>query len=220
MGHIIPVINAASFEEVAEKIKRLEPYAEGPDNGGIKWAHIDVADGSFTENVLWHNPKELLDIKTPLFLELHLMLDHIDEKISDWLLPNVRRNIVHVEAAQNLAGVIQLCHQARIEAGIALKPETPCAAVSPYFKEADLMQILAVEPGRSGQRFQDDMIPKIQELRRMCPSCVIEVDGGVNADVARLASAAGANLFAAGHELFIAADIKKAIEELERNAQA
>jgi len=148
------------------------------------------------------------------------MLDHIDEKISSWLLPNVRRNIVHVEAAQNLASVIQLCHQADIEAGIALKPETPCAAVSPYFKEADLIQILAVKAGRSGQRFQDDMIPKIQELRRMCPACVIQVDGGVNADIVRRASAAGANLFAAGHELFIAADIKTAIEELEKNVTA
>lgn len=218
MGHIIPVINAVSFAEVKEKIKRLEPYAEGPDNGGIKWVHIDVADGSFTENILWHDPKELLEIKTPLFLELHLMLDYIDEKITDWLLPNVRRNIVHVEAAQNLGKVIQLCHQADIEAGVALKPETPCSRVAPDLGEADLVQVLAVRPGPSGQMFQETMIAKIEELRRMFPGAIIEVDGGVNADVVRRASAAGATLFAAGHVLFAGPDIGKAIEELERNA--
>ena len=208
MKNIIPVVNAASFDEVMRKIRQLEPIAE--------WAHIDVADGSFTENVLWHNPKELLNIKTPLFLEMHLMLDHIDEKISDWLQANVRRNIIHVEAARDLENVMHVCHEADIEAGIALKPETPCSMIAPYFKEADLIQLLAVTPGKSGDTFREETIQKITEVRHMSGTAVIEIDGGVNVDVVKRASAAGANLFAAGHILFAAPDMRAALAELEK----
>lgn len=210
MAEIIPVINTETFEEVKRKVVMLEPHAS--------WVHIDVADGTFTPNILWHRSEDLLDLKTTLFVELHLMLGKIDEKIGGWLKPNVHRTIFHLEAVRNPDTVMDACHEAGIEAGLAIKPETDCTLLKPFFKEADLLQILAVSPGKTGQVFNEAMIEKIRKLRTLAPQAVIEVDGGVNADVARRAAHAGANLLAAGHVLFSAPDIENTIRELYRSA--
>ena len=79
---IIPAINADTFEEVQKKIKLIEPY--------VSWAHLDIADGTFTRNTLWHNLVEFALIETELNIELHLMMDRVEEKIDHWLNPSVK----------------------------------------------------------------------------------------------------------------------------------
>ena len=211
---IIPAINAKTFAEVQEKIRMVEPYAEGPDNGGIKWVHVDVADGTFTDITLWHNSKDLLSLQTPLFVEVHLMIANIDERVQEWLRPIVRRIIFHREASQNPNAVIDACHASDIQIGIAIRPDSPVDIVLPYLSKVDMVQTLAVAPGRSGQAFQPNTLQKIAALHGACPSCTIEVDGGVNNATAPSIAGVGALLLVAGAAIFKTPDIRRAIEEL------
>lgn len=207
MIEIIPAINAENFRDVTEKIKRVEPY--------VRWVHIDVADGTFTKNILWHNAKDLLMLKTPLFIEVHLMVTDIEKKISSWLLPNVRRVIFHVETAKDPRSIVRVCHAADIEAGIAVHPDTSWEQLLPYVKEADIIQTLAVVPGHAGQVFQKKIIKKIEGLRRMCSTCLIEVDGGMNKETAGRAIQAGATHIVAASAIFNGGDIEKNIKDLQ-----
>ena len=208
---IIPAINAETFEEVKEKVRLVEPHAF--------WVHVDVADGSFTDVVLWHNPRNLLELATPLFIELHLMIDRIDEQISAWLEPNVRRVIFHREASEHPERVIAACRSSDIQAGIAIRPDTPVDAVLPYLSLVDLVQALAVVPGRAGQEFQKETLAKISALRSACPArCRVEADGGVTPEIAADIVRAGADTLASASAVFGRGDIQKAMENLKNHA--
>lgn len=217
---IIPAVNAKTFAEVKEKVHLVEPYAEGPDNGGIKWVHIDVADGSFTDISLWHNPKDLFQLQTPLFVEVHLMLDKIDERIDAWLKPNIRRIIFHREASRDPNTVIEACRASDIRAGIAIRPDSPVDIVLPYIQKVDLVQTLAVVPGPSGQKFRPETLQKIMALRHACPTCPIEVDGGIDMNTAPQVVHAGADTLVAASAIFNTPDVRKAIEELRNHANS
>ncbi len=208
---IIPAVNAAAFKEVQRKVKMVEPY--------VSWVHLDVADGSFTDITLWHNPGDLLNLRTPLFIEVHLMLGRIDERVQEWLEPIVRRVIFHREASKNPDAVIEACRASDIQAGIAIRPDTPVEAVVPYLSKVDLVQTLAVMPGPSGQLLHPSTLPKIAALRGACSTCPVEVDGGVNNATAPQVVKAGASLLVAGAAIYSATDIAKAIEELRRHAE-
>lgn len=210
MAEIIPSINAATFEEVEQRIRLVERY--------VNWAHLDVADGTFTQHISWHTPQDLLRLKTRLSIEVHLMVDHIDEAIERWLLPNIRRNIFHIEAAQSPEYVIDACHKKNIEAGIAIRPDTSHEKLRPYYKKADFLQTLAVMPGPSGQEFKQETFEKISRLRKECPSCLLEVDGGVTATLAPQLVKAGATHLVAGAAIFNVPDMEHAIRNLKNAA--
>lgn len=214
---VIPAINAKTFAEVKEKIRLVESY--------VSWVHIDVADSTFTDITLWHDPKDLLSLQTPLFVEIHLMIADIDERIQEWLQPIVRRIIFHREASQNPDVVIDACRALDIQAGIAIRPDSPIDIVLPYLSKVDMVQTLAVVPGPSGQKFRPETLQKIMGLRHACPTCPIEVDGGVDAATAPAIIRAGASLLVAGAAIFSASggervDIKSAIEDLRTHANA
>lgn len=211
MVEIIPAVNATSFEEVKRKVAEVESHA--------KWVHIDVADGTFTDNVLWHNPADLAFLKTELFVEIHLMVGDVDAKLKDWLLPSVRRNIFHVEAAQDPEALIAACHAADIYAGLAMRPDTSWEMLKPYVSKADLLQVLGVIPGKSGQTLQKHVIQYIRALRGETSSCFLEIDGGINAETVGEAAEAGANVFVAGSAIFDALDPARALEDLKKAAE-
>jgi len=205
-AEIIPVINTDSFEEVKRKIGLVEPYAG--------WVQLDVCDGTFTKNTNWHNAEDLLSFKISLNIEVHLMISGIEEKVENWLIAPVKRIIFHLEAAKDPDFVIEKCRRAGKEVGIAINPDTAWTKLVPYFKKVDLFQILGVYPGLAGQKFQEDNFDKIIHLRKECPECIIEVDGGMDKTTAKKAIDAGANIIVAASAIFDAKDIKKAIEEL------
>lgn len=216
MVEIIPTINVNSFEEIQKRAKMVEPYAT-PAYGGASWIQIDAADGTFTKNTIWHNAKDLLALKTSLKIEVHLMLADIDKRIDEWFLPNISRIIFHLEASKDPDFVIQKCRENSKEVGIAITPDTPWTKIKPYGDKVDLIQILGVVPGEAGQKMQEEkVIEKIIRLRQECPSCIIEVDGGVNEEnVARLAKA-GANILVSASAIFDAPDIGEAIGNLNQ----
>lgn len=208
---IIPAINAESFEEIERKIKMVEP--------SVKWAHLDAADGTFTKNTIWHNPADLIGLKTPLLLEAHLMIDKIERQIDHWLLPNLRRIIFHIEATADPNFVIEKCREAGKEVGIALNPETSWTQLHPYLGKINMVQVLGVHPGLAGQKFDAEVLHKIKAVRKECPGCIIEADGGMNEVTARQAVTAGADVITAASAIYGKKDIAQAIKDL-KNALA
>lgn len=204
---VIPAINTDSFEDVKNKIKKVEPYA--------KWVQLDIADGTFAKNTTWHNASDLLSFETPLKIEVHLMINNIEERADEWILPGVSRIIFQLEAAKDPDFAIKKIKDAGKEAGIAIAPATAWTRLTPYFNKADLFQILGVEPGLAGQKFQEECFDKISHLRKECPECIIEVDGGMDSAAAKKAVRAGADIIVAASAIFESRDIKKAIKELK-----
>lgn len=194
MAEIIPVVNVTNFAQLEERIRIAEKFA--------RWIHIDVADGTFTKVILWHNARELKNFKSSAKLEIHLMAANPEEKISEWLAPNISRVIFHYETAIDADGIIERTHKADIESGIAICRGISPDVLLPFVGKADLFQTLAVTPGPSGQEFDPVTIDKIKRLRVLAPRVPIEVDGGIKVGVVRECVRAGAMFLAAGHALF------------------
>src|SRR4029077_9155993 len=102
MPEIIPSINAPTFPEVQQRIASVEPF--------VSWCHIDVTDGVFSPHATWQNPADLASLQTTLNVEVHLMIMEPEKSIGLWLLPNVKRIIIHQEATDDIAGIVEKCH--------------------------------------------------------------------------------------------------------------
>jgi ribulose-phosphate 3-epimerase len=209
MIEIIPAINAETFDEVVKKIRLVEPFAD--------WAHIDIADGTFTQNSLWHNPLDLVGFETKLNLEIHLMEEDPEERFATWLFPSVKRIIVQQEATHDFDFIANICHSHKREAGISVLTETNWSVLKPFLGKADLIQFLAVHPGFAGQKFDEHNYYKIKKLRALDAHIPIEVDGGVKVGVAKKCASAGATHLVVASAIFDAVDVEKAIEELKND---
>lgn len=207
MAEVIPAINAESFEEVERKIKLIEPY--------VTRAHIDIADGTFTPNTLWHRASDLLRLTTPLLIEVHLMIADMDTRYGEWLLPGISRIIFHVEAAHDPHFVVEKIREAGKEVGAAIRPETEWRILLPFCETADLVQLLAVPPGRAGQAFRPETLEKVFHIRKAYPNCIIEVDGGINEAAGRQCRDAGANILVSANYIFSSPDIGAAVSMLK-----
>ncbi|MEK7503093.1 MAG: hypothetical protein AAB556_01455 [Patescibacteria group bacterium] len=207
MAEIIPSINVDNFEELSRRIKLVEPY--------VDWVHIDVSDGTFTDHVSWHESKDLIGFETKVKIEVHLMVDRPEKKIASWLLTPAARLIFHQEATKNHELVIEKIHEAKREAGIAIRPDTPWLKLFPYFGKVELLQVLAVSPGPSGQALSEEAIHKIGHIKHTCHPCIIEVDGGVNLQNAQILTKEGADILVVGKAIFEAENLKGAIDELK-----
>lgn len=207
MIEIIPAINTQTWEEVEKKIRLIEPYTG--------WVHIDVADGTFTPNTLWHNPLDLVGLDTRCKIEIHLMEDRPEERIEAWLLDPVKRIIVHQEVTHDLDFILAECRAEGIEVGLSVGSHTSWTHLKPFSKQVDLLQILAVHPGLAGQEFEHHNLSKIKHLRAFCPGCRIEVDGGVTPGVADDCVRAGANILVSANYIFSHPSPKLAMRELQ-----
>ena len=203
---IIPAINAPDFLTVKERLEEASKWAS--------WVHFDIADGVFTSHITWQNPRDLLSISTPLKREVHLMIKDPEKAIGDWLEAGVDRIIFQMETLKNFDELFNFCHQRGVEVGLSIVPETSISVLNPYILKADLIHILSVEPGKSGQKFMVDVLIKIKSLKDQFPNLKIEVDGGINPETAKLAKEAGADIVVSGSYIFNSAMPQQAFNEL------
>jgi ribulose-phosphate 3-epimerase len=194
MTEIVPAINVRTFAEVTERIRTAEKHA--------RWIHIDVADGSWTPDAVWHNAKDFLNFSSPASIEIHLMVADPMVQMLEWLKTPMARMIFHIETAEDPRRMIGLLRDAGKEAGLAVSPLTAPDRLLPYTDDVQLLQLLAVSPGPSGQGFDQRTLEKIAFLRERAPHVPVEVDGGIKEGVAKACAHAGAAYLVAGSALF------------------
>lgn len=217
---IIPAILINSFEEFDKKVRAVEPYTI--------WVQLDVADGDFAPSKTWGDPVMLHDYDTSVFIEAHLMVEAPELVIDDWITgraeekdSGMRRIYFHYEATEKHQELIKKIKDAGKEAGIALLPETPLELIMPFQNQLDAVLIFAGNLGFYGGEFNESVLDKISELRKINPNVIIEVDGGMNPETAKKAVEAGANVIVSGGYIWGHKEgPQKAIEELKKIVQA
>lgn len=209
MIKIAPSILSADFARLGEEIKDVE-------KGGADYIHVDVMDGHFVPNItIGPLIVEAIRPITSLTLDVHLMIEQPDRYIPEFAKAGADIITVHVEACPHLHRTIQLIKSFGIKAGVVLNPHTPVSTIQHVLEDIDMVLLMTVNPGFGGQSFIHAVLPKIQEVSRMVRerglTVDIEVDGGVNAETARLCVEAGANVLVAGSAIYNEKDRAQAI---------
>jgi ribulose-phosphate 3-epimerase len=216
---IAPSILSADFTRLADAVALIE-------RGGADVIHVDVMDGHFVPNVTI-GPPVVAALKKVVTkpLDVHLMIDNVDDTVGWYLEAGADMVSVHAEGTWHLHRVIQRVRAAGASPAVALNPATPVSALRDILDDVDMVLLMSVNPGFGGQTFIPRTIVKILELRTLCEKLgvavpVIQIDGGINKDSAALVAEAGARCLVAGNAVFGAADPVAAIAEIRAAAQA
>jgi ribulose-phosphate 3-epimerase len=197
---IAPSVIASDFTHLADEIAACE-------SAGADWLHVDIMDGHFVPTITV-GPLFTAACKraTKLPLDVHLMISNPDQYLEDFAKAGASHIIVHVETCPNLIETIHKIKSVGCNAGVTLNPSTPASALDSALPIADLVLVMSVNPGYSGQAFMPEMIGKVEEIRNklnaLRSSAHLEVDGGINVDTLPLMYRAGANAFVAGNAAF------------------
>ncbi|HBO83959.1 MAG: ribulose-phosphate 3-epimerase [Deltaproteobacteria bacterium GWC2_42_11] len=210
MKKIAPSILSANFTRLGEEIKAVE-------KAGADYIHIDVMDGHFVPNItVGPLIAEAAKRATKLPLDVHLMIETPEKFIPDFAKAGSDIITVHAEVCKHLHRTIQQIKEFGIKAGVSINPATPVSAIENIIEDVDLVLIMSVNPGFSGQGFIKASIPKIEKVRRMIDksglNIELEVDGGIKVENIGDISKAGADVFVAGSAIFGSKDYKKTIE--------
>jgi ribulose-phosphate 3-epimerase len=202
---IAPSILSADFGKLNEEIASVEAFVE--------MLHVDVMDGHFVPNITIGAPV-VKCIKTKLPLDCHLMIENPEKYVEDFAKAGAASITVHAEACKDLEAIVAKIKDLGVKAAVSINPETPVEKILPVLGDVDMVLVMSVNPGFGGQKFIESALPKIAEIRKLKPNLDIEVDGGINAETAKLCIKAGANILVAGSYIFGAEDRKKAVESL------
>ena len=209
---ISPSILSADFAKLESEIRDVERC-------GADWLHLDVMDGVFVPNLTF-GPVivDAINRLSDLPLDVHLMIvdparyvDRFVKAGADWIT-------FHIEAEKDVEGTIELIRSHGAKAGISVSPPTPIELIEPYLTRIDLVLVMSVNPGFSGQKFMPEVLPKVRWLVEMREKTgaryLISIDGGINDRTAPMAVDAGVDVLVSASYIFGSADRCEAIRKL------
>ena len=197
---LAPSILSADFGRLGEQVADVT-------RAGADYIHVDVMDGHFVSNItIGAQVVAALRPWTNLPLDVHLMIEQPERHLEDFAKAGSNIITIHAEACPHLLRGIQMMKKLGVKAGVSLNPGTPLSALDEVLPSLDLVLIMTVNPGFSGQPFIEEMLDKIARLRRILDErklkAELEVDGGITAQIAPRVVAAGARVLVAGSAVF------------------
>jgi ribulose-phosphate 3-epimerase len=211
---VAPSILAADFSNLAAEVRKVE-------EAGADWIHCDIMDGHFVDNISF-GPMvvEVVRKQTKLPLDVHLMIEHADHYVPRFVKAGANSITVHIESESkhDVGKTLQQIRDAGCRVGLTLNPATSFDLVQQHLDKIDMLLVMTVHPGFGGQPFRSDQMEKVKRAAEWNKTrerkIDIEVDGGINAETARVSIQNGANVLVAGTSIFRAPDYGKAIRDL------
>lgn len=215
---ISPSLISSDFTRLGEEVEMINRSA-------ANWLHMDVMDGVFVPNISFGMPViKAVHAICQKPLDVHMMTVQPEKYISQMADAGAALITVHAEACTHLHRTIQEIHAAGIKAGVALNPATPLSMVEEILSDVDVILVMSVNPGFSGQDFIHTTTDKVARLRQLIDSSsykpLIEVDGGINAETAQMVIQAGADVLVSGSYIFSSKDPEATIINLKNNLKS
>lgn len=213
-NYIAPSILSCDFANFESELAKIS---------NADWAHVDVMDNNFVPNLTFGLPvvKRLAEV-SPIPLDVHLMIDNADVSAPDYAEAGAHMVTFHAEATAAPVRLAREIRQRGAKAGVAFNPATPVEPFLDLLPEIDMLLVMTVEPGFSGQKFLDVCLPKVRRARQAIDESgldvSIQVDGGVSVDTITQCATAGANVFVAGSAVYGKPDPAAAVEDLRKLA--
>jgi ribulose-phosphate 3-epimerase len=209
---ISPSILGGSFANMQDTIKLI-------DRSKAEYIHFDVMDGDFVPNLTF-GPQFISNVRSfsKKIFDVHLMINRVGKFLDDYIKAGSDIITFHLEIDEDINDLITKIKNNNIQCGIAIKPATPWENLKPYLDNIDQIIIMTVEPGFGGQKFMDNQLSKITQLKKYLVDnqyqIDLEIDGGVNFETGKKCIDAGANILVAGSFLFKQEDLTQATNQL------
>ena len=212
MKIIAPSMLSCNFGKLEEEIEMVNQSEAG-------WFHLDVMDGVFVPNITFGTPiLEVFKKYATKHLDAHLMIVNPENYIEKFASLGANTITVHYEACDNLQNTINQIKKLNVKAGVAINPDTDVSVLYSLINEIDLICLMSVFPGFSGQKFIPDTFERLEKLKKIITDknsqALIQIDGGVSTDNAKKLVSLGADILVAGSFVFKSEDASITIKKL------